>query len=381
MFDNWNFSFNNAPLPEALQQKLRNHNVLQPLPDTFLPHVPETRFIKDFFRADGFPKIGESLKHSEVAYPYLFPAIAPWYDSAAIPSAVLEADPTYRETACLAALSWLYTLMTSVDRVNPRLRTFHGLAFQETINGTPITFAFPDTRIATDNNGVAAVVLIADSYWNNGEWEKQASVPLYARQQAMFQLWCWNKFAEKCGYAVEPLQKAYIVRICGNLAIDCTIRTVEYNEKEASALVNRICKAREMEATKGLYWKRNVESAQTWTEKLDNEAFHTDNADLHELVVRYMKARSNRKVIERELNEIENKMNAIAVELASYIPSGDIQGTYDMPDGTLCTVTHQMKRKSTWSITPEILRSFYPSLDGFISPSGGSRTTVTIEAL
>ena len=386
MSNNWYFSFDNAPLSASLQNKLQQCGILKDVPDTYLPNEPETRFIKDFFTPDGFPKIETGLKHSEVAYPYIFPAIAPWYDGAAIPSVIVDMDPLYRQTACEAALSWLFNLTSAADSscsVADCSRTFHGLAFQEEINGTNHTFAFPDTRISTSSHGTAAVVLCADSYWNTDDWAKQGSVPLYARQQAMFQLWCWNKFAEKSGYAVDPINVAFIVRICGNLAVDCTIRTIFYNDNEAGALIRRICKARDMEAQRGLYWKRNAVNAQTWMEKLNDEAFHTDSADLHDLIVQYMKARSDRKQIERVLMEVENKMEAIAVELASHIPAGDIQGTYDLPDGSVCTVTHQHKRshRSIPTISPDMVRSFFPNLDACISPSGSVRTRVTIEAL
>ena len=244
--NNWYFTYNNAPLSDALQQKLMHYGVLKNLPDGYLPNEAQTRFIQDFFTPDGYPKLSEGMKSSEVSYPYLFPAIAPWYDMTSIPAVVVEMSPLYRQTACEAALSWLYNLTEAAEPGTTHsdcYRTFHALAFQETVHTTAHTFAFPDTRIETSSHGTAAVILIADSYWNNAEWEKQGSVPLYARQQAMFQLWCWNKYAEKSNYQVEAPTTAFIVRICGNLAVDCTIRTVEFNPKEAEALVNRICKA------------------------------------------------------------------------------------------------------------------------------------------
>lgn len=384
MSNSWYFTYDNAPLSKTLQEKLNKHGLLNAMPDTDIPGSTETSFVKDFFTADGYPQLGENVKHSEVTYPYIFPAIAPWYDATAIPAIQTEMEPLYRQTACEAALAWLFNLMAAADPAGPAGNTrksFHALAFQEDVNGTRHTFAFPNTCIDTNSHGCAAVVLIADSYWNNGDWEKQGAVPLYARQQAMFQLWCWKKFAEKSGNAVQAPDIAFIVRICGNLAADCTIRTVLYNQKEAQALVNRICKARDMEAQNGLYWKRHIDTPQTWAEKLENEAFHTDDTDLHELVIEYMKARSARKNIERELNAVTEKMEGIAVKLASCIPNGNIQGNLNLPDDITCTVTHQLRRVGQKRISPDLIYSFFPSLDSCITAGGAERTTVTIEIL
>lgn len=382
----WYFTYDNAPLSDALQEKLNKFGILNPIPEVNIPNSKETQFVKDFFTADGYPKLGEGMKHAEVAYPYLFPVIAPWYDATAIPAIQLEMEPLYRQTACSAALSWLFNLTGAAGTANHSFgdtaRSFHGLAFQEEIQGMVHTFAFPDTRIATSTHGTAAVILIADSYWQNSDWEKQGSVPLYARQQALFQLWCWHRFVEKATVPIDAPETAFIVRICGNLATDCTIRTVPYNSKEAEAMVNRICKARAQEPQKGLYWKRNIETAQTWHEKIENEAFETDNPDLYDLVIEYMKARSYRKALEKEENEIGDRMDSIAVKLASLIPAGNLQGRYDLPDGTVCTVTHQQRRyRNAEKISPELIHSFYPELDECILQSGTERTTVTIEAL
>lgn len=383
---NWHFAFDNAPVSQYLQDKLNALGILKPVPIT-KDLGAETRFIKDFFGADGYPHLNDTARLSDIAFPYIFPAIAPWYDGAAIPSAIVDMEPLYRQTACEAALSWLFTLMNAGNAVcgNDSSKTFHGLAFQEEIQGMKHTFAFPDTRIQTETHGTAAIILIADSYWNNSEWENSSSVPLYARQQAMFQLWCWDQFGAKADasnpYAGEIPRNAFIVRICGNLAADCTIRTVRYDQKEAIALINRICKARVQEKQKGLYWKRNVEVAQTWANKVETEAYIIENNDLHDLVVEYMKARSDRKNIERELNLVSDKRDGIAVELASRIPSSDIQGALSLPDGTNCTVTHQLKRIGKKSISPDLVRSFFPNLDQFIVASGQERTTVTIDVL
>lgn len=383
----WYFSFDNAPLSLALQEKLDKAGLLRAIP-TVRDASPETRFAKDFFTADGFPHMGSDMELSEVVFPYLFPAIAPWYDNATIPAAIMEMDALYRQSACEAALAWLFTLMEASGATNhiDTSRTFHGLAFQETIHGVPQTFCFPDTRIGViSKNAPAAVVLIADSYWNNEAWEKQSAVPLYARQQAQFQLWCWDRFADKLPadspFCEEIPRTAIIVRISGNLSVDCTIRTVDYNPKEAFSLVDRICKAKAQEPQKGLYWKRNIETVQKWAEKIENEAYITENVDLHELIVEYMKARSTRKRIERELDEVSAKQDGIAMQLADAIPDGDIQGTLDLSDGTKCAVTHTRKRASSRSIPPDLVRSFFPHLDEFIDASGQERTTVTVNVL
>lgn len=378
----WYFAFDNAHLSQSLQEKLDKAGVLAPIPETKL--TGDVRFVKDYFTPDGYPHLAAGVKVGEAKYPFLFPAIAPWYDGAGIPADLLEMDALYRQTACEAALSWLNTLIEEAEPNGPiekATQTFHGLAFQEMVAGMTYTFAFPDTRVDTDSHGPAAVVLIADSYWNNSDWEKQSSVPLYARQQAMFQLWCWNKFAEKSGDLVDAPTTAFIVRINGNLAIDCTIRTVAYNEAEANALVNRICKAKMQEPQRGDYWKRNIVPYQTWAEKIDNEAYITNDADLYALITQYMKVRKERKAIEKELDEVTAQRDAISVQLASFIPAGDLQGYLDLADGSKGTVSHQPKRSRSRSIAPDILRSFYPAFEACISTSGAYRKTVTVDVL
>lgn len=381
----WYHAFDNAPLSLQLQEKLNKLGILKPVPETKICGS-ETDFIKDFFTPDGYPKMKEGLKLSEVEFPYIFPAMAPWYGGASVPEAIMEMDPLYRQTASSAALSWLKTVLGAAPgSVNDNSATsFNGVAFRQNVQGVDHTFAFPDTRIMdTPYGGPAAVILITDSYWNNDVWEKQGSVPLYARQQAMFQLWCWQQFADLTwgDFYGEAPRVAFIVRICGNLAPDCTIRVVEYNEREANALVNRICKARNLEQQNGLYWKRNIEVAKTWGEKVD-EAYVTDDPDLYELLVAFMKTRSDRKRLERELEDITNKQEAIAVQLASEIPANCWQGELSLTDGSKATVMHALKRtRSSGSVSPDLVRSFFPYLDEFIVASGQERNTVTIDVL
>ena len=378
----WYFAYD-AHLSEALQKKLDKAGLLAPLPET-KKTGDDVRFVKDYFTPDGYPHLGNDVKVGEVKYPFLLPVIAPWYTGAAIPSVLLDMDSLYRQTACQAALSWLNTLVEEAEPTGPiekATQTFHGLAFQETIGGNTFTFAFPDTRIDTNSHGPAAVILIADSYWNNEDWEKQGSVPLYARQQAMFQLWCWQQYADKCDDPIDAPKTAFVVRISGNLAIDCTIRTVEYNEREAVTLVNRVCKAKAAEAPTDNYQKRKITPIQTWAEKIDNQAYITEDADLYELVVQYMKARKARKAIEKELDAVVAERDGIAVALASYIPAGELQGYMDLTNGTKCTVTHQPKRARNTTISPDIVRSFFPSYEGCIVASGQHRKTVTIDVL
>lgn len=380
--EKWAFAFDNAPLAQTLIDKLADLKILPEVAMTNMAGNTDVSFIKDFFTADGYPKL-DGVDLANTAYPYIFPVSAPWYDGASIPAATLEMDPKYRQTACEAALSWLSNLVnTQVSSANSL--SFHGVAFQEEIDGVIHTFAFPDTRLANANCSNSgdysnAVVLIADSYHNEDDWAKQGSVPLYARQQAMFQLWCWEQFAQKSGYKGYVPTAAYIVRICGNLPTDCSIRTVTYDRKEAQALVKRICKARNLEATKGCYWKRNVESPQAWSEKLENEAWHCDDEELYKLTVQYMKARSDRKANERELKKVTDRMDAIAVELASRIPTGHLQGQLTLPDGTICTIAHNRSRGSVPSISPEWVRSFFPHQENCILTTSQERKTVTID--
>ena len=382
----WAFAFDNAPLSDSLQLKLFFHNLLNDVPATknVSPSLP---FVKDYFTADGFPKINEGMRHADTVYPYIFPAMASWYTGATVPAAILEADPLWRQTVCQAGLKWLHTVMEAGENIakthnKMNSENFHALAFQQDVGGVLHTFAFPDTRIETVYHDTAAIVLIADSYWNDGDWEKGLT-PLYAREQAMLQLWCWHQFAQQAPASSCPEdipEVAFICRVSGNLAVDCKVRTVTYIPAEAESLVRRICKARSLEAQNGLYWKRNIQKVQTWEEKIKNEAYFLDDDDVHELVCEYMKARADRKQLEKELKEIEAQQDGIAVNLASRIPAGVLQGTLDLSDGTKCSVTHTYRRPGHRTIPAELVRSFFPSMEDVIV-SGGHRETVTIEYL
>lgn len=382
MTNKWNFAFDNAPLRPELVEKLDRNGILRDVDPTAVSDSDEVRFIKDFFTHDGYPKLPDGTDLTGISYPYIFPVIAPWYDGASIPASALCMEPGYRQTACQAALTHLKNLNACGIRQDGTNCSFHGLAFQKEVLGTTHTFAFPDTQIRSVTGLTAAVVLIADSYRNDEAWQKQAGVPLYAREQAMFQLWCWEQFADISGYNGKVPSVAFVVRICGNLPTDCTIRTVLYNRNEAEAMVKRICKARNAESTKGLYWNRNVEEYQSWSDKLTNEAYHCTDADQYDLITAYMKAKKDRKANEAELNEVSDRMTAIAIELAAAIPSGCIQGNYQLPDGTICTVTHQLRRsRAGGGISAELLRSFFPNLEECVVATSQERETVTIDVL
>lgn len=381
--EKWNFNFEGASIPEALAKKAEAAGILNAIPET-KGNQNGYMFAKDFFTADGYPAIA-GLDATKTSYPYIFPALAPWYTGAALPEAIVEMDAMYRQTACEAASMNLFSLIQKATgtKVYESSRTFHGIAFMEEVEGEQHLFAFPDTLIRPSTTatgaGPAAVVLIADSYENNADWEKTSGVPLYARQQAMLQLWCWNRYHSMSSYPHPAPQFAYIVRICGNLPSDCIVRTVHYNPAEAESLVKRICKARTQEPQKGLYWKRNTQKNQTWSEKLE-EAYYPNDDNLYDLVAAYMKTRTARKTIEREIDEVSAKMEAIAVILASRIPSGYSSGQLDLPDGKTCTVTHQRRRSSTGArISAELINSFFPQMDNFVVPTSQERETVTID--
>lgn len=380
--EKWNFNFEGASIPEALAKKAEAAGILNAIPET-KGNQNGYMFAKDFFTADGYPAIA-GLDATKTSYPYIFPALAPWYTGATFPEAIVEMDALYRQTACEAAAMNLFNLLKQAHGIQYETRrSFNGIAFLDEIEGEQHLFAFPDTRICPSSAATgaedAAVILIADSYENNADWEKTSGVPLYARQQALLQLWCWDRYKHISSYPYPAPQFAYIVRICGNLPSDCIVRTVYYNPAEAESLVRRICKARTQEPQKGLYWKRNTQKNQAWREKLA-EAYCPNDDNLYDLVAAYMKTRTARKTIEREIDEVSAKMEAIAVILASRIPSGYSSGKLDLPDGKTCTVTHQRKRTSSGTKIPaELVCSFFPQLDNFVIPSSQERETVTID--
>ncbi len=394
----WEFAFGTR-LDASLAKKLNDAGLLKRTAYEISNYKPQVMLKKDFFTPDGYP--ANTDLEAVANNSFICPVMAPWYTGAPVPESILKMDKLYRQKACDAAMSWLLnptdsaqdnTLPNSAfnrpyQNWKPRGRSFHGLRVEQTVCGQNILFWFPDTVLERGNMAkpYAAVVLIADTYDNNEDWE-HGSIPLYARQQAMFQLWCWEQFSNIHSQPVP--EEAIIVRICGNLAADCTIRTVAYNEAEAYRLVDRICKAYIQESQQNLpiYAKRNAIPTKPWQEKkqeiMDN-AYWPNDEDLHTTVKDYMAARSNRKQLEREVEEKEQRMQAIALELASRIPSA-VQGTLTLPNGTICTVTHRAKRSYNRgaTISAETLRSFFPSsLSESCITKGSERKTVSIDVL
>ena len=98
----WYFAFNNAPLRPELQDKLNKFGLLKALPETYLPNEQNVRFISNFFTPDGFPHLSEGTNATEVDFPYIFPAIAPWFTGRDGPH--VPADRLYCRPALVAHL-------------------------------------------------------------------------------------------------------------------------------------------------------------------------------------------------------------------------------------------------------------------------------------
>lgn len=373
----WQFAFN-TQLPAKLVDKINTAGLLPETAQEKLHYPSNAIFYKDFFDPNGHLA-------SSVAFSYtVYPAMAPWYTGAAIADAVANADTMYQNKACEAAYSWLAKLaIPSPDATTPK-PTFNGLGFTHRFGADTFSFYFPDTVINafSGSNDKSTVILIADSYENNDDWEK-GRIPQYASQQALFQLWCWKQFAAM--HTLDAPISAKVVRICGNLPADCTIRTVIYNEVEAQRLVERICRnmIAEAKANKAVGSSKRVIPVKSWVEKkqeMMDSAYTPDDPDLHDATKLYMAARSDRKKIEKEAKEISDRMAAIALEIASLIPEADRFGALDLSNGDHCAVSHSTRRATSTTISAETLRSFFPALEEYIKP-GSPRKLVTIDAL
>lgn len=373
----WQFTFNTS-LPTKLMEKINAAGLLPETAREKLHYPANAIFYKNFFNPNGHMVLGTATDHT------VYPAKAPWYTGAAIADAVVNADTMYQNKACEAAYSWLAKLTHSSPNLPVPKPTFNGLGFSQQFGADTFSFYFPDTVIDTFSgaNAKSTVILIADSYENNDDWEK-GRIPQYARQQALFQLWCWKQFAAL--HSLYAPINAKVVRICGNLPADCTIRTVAYNNAEAQRLVERICRnmIAEANANKAVGSSKRVVPVKSWGEKkqeMMDSAYKPDDPDLHEATKLYMAARSNRKQLENEAKEISDRMAVIALEIASLIPEADRFGALDLSNGDHCAVSHLTRRASATTISAETLRSFFPALEEYIKP-GSPRKLVTIDAL
>lgn len=370
---NWDYAFPGTQIEDSVKQTFQRLGLLEGC--GFDPKLM-AYFQKDAFHLDGSPVEQEAS--------ILYPVQTAKYYGIAVPEYLAKIEEQYRQTASLAALNWLKSLLGGVpgtDLGNLIIR--HGFRLDHidaSGNVTPI--CFPANLVRHANGEEAAVIAFPDSYENDDSWLGEA-IPQYARAQAQFQLWCWRQL-----HAVNPAspfpKKAYIVRITGNLAVDVTIRTIPSEPAKEDAVANRVLTRYRSCRTSGSAPVLNTFAQMDWREVKQEEfdsAYHMDDEDLRELIRQYLAVRSERKELEREMEKIQADMDAIAIRLGSLTAIDAAKGVLQT-DTMEYTVQHTKRRASrTGSISVPLLRQFFPELADRVYVQTTPRGRVSIEVV
>ena len=366
---NWDYTFG-VPLPNVIQAKLENSGLVR----VSNPNAVTAGFEKDAFTPDGYPVCPEPY----VIYPSLL------YRTIGIPIAetVLAVEEDFRRKASLAALKWL----EKVVGTKSLHWSFNGLRFQYDLHGTSVDFCFPDTVILCYNEDTVQnymALAFPDTKHNDSDWER-GLIPRYAENQAQLMLWCSRRYAEICPEYL-PAEKAFLVRIKGNLSADVTVRTVEYNEKLANQILLKIYRAiTTANASSTTYHEKLVTIPKAdWKEEKQTDlenAYRIDTPDFHALLGDYMKARSTRKGLEADAEAVKNQMAGIAYTLAAQIPDGFARAEYE-DAGAVYAVSHAPRRKTAPRLSADLLRQLAPEYADAIHVSTTPRGRITIEVL
>lgn len=365
----WDYNFG-VSLPTNIEKKLEFSDLLRKP----LPHADTAGFEKNAFHSDGYPVSADPY----TVYPSLLHRII----GTPVPEYLMEMSEDYRRRASIAAIQWLEKVMGK----NLSALSFNGLSFQSIYENENIDFCFPDTQILCLTESAiesCAVLTFPDTHNNDEDWEYGA-VPRYAEDQAQLMIWCSRQYA-----AIHPdylpCNKAFLVRIKGNLSVDNTIRTVNYDPQQARRILQKIAKAHAVAISAGTPIAKApviIPKCDWKAEKqldLDN-AYQLENPDLYDLLGRYMNARSIRKSLERQAKDIKDRMDSIAVAIASEISPSASQGEIEVND-MIYTVKHVPKRSYPTTISAELVRQFAPQYAEHIHVSSVPRGRITIETL
>lgn len=365
----WDYLFG-VSLPDSIKDKLEC-DLLRNNPAYF--ECPG--FEKDAFTPDGYPVNAKP----DTIYPALL------YRTIGIPvsESLTEIEPEFRRTASVAALKWLEKVLHG----STSHWAFNGLNFQYIIDGDPINFCFPTTSVMhtidASHAEYCAVIPLPDTFLNDEDWEC-GMIPQYAEQQAQLLLWCHQQYA-LIHHGTLPADKAFLVRIKGNISADCTVRTVSYDPKKAMRILNKIHKAVVANKVNGTGLTDNLVTIpkRDWKDEKQRDldaAYCIEDPAYYELLGKYMEARSTRKRLEAEAEEVKEQMQTLAIALASQTSVAGKRG--ELTDGdTIYAVTHTPKRFTQPKISADLLRQLAPEHADAINVSSTPRGRITIEVL
>lgn len=371
--------YHNISIPVGLEAKLDKLTDIGLLRSANTPLNPNasTSSIPDGFYPDGKP-VSENPD-------FLFPCYAPFYLGTPYPSTLASVPDGYSRTAAIAALEWLEKTLE-----NPLInrKHFDAEVLTATIDGNTYQVAFPNTIVrfvdGDPNYAVAyreryaAVVTIADVSDNNQDWE-DGTIPFYAESQARFLLWSWDM---KYGDMDECPTDCFVVRITGNTPGDITVRVVHADPQKDSTVVKRICKR--MAGKSPAEISGNIRNQGTWFERKEQErqdAYVIQDEEFYELVRSYMEVRTLRKTLESESKKLKEQMDAIAIRLASMTGTDRMSGqVQDTANGRSYKVGHMAKRVQSVTVSPDLIRQYYPEHASCIHINEVPRGRITIEA-
>lgn len=374
--DRLNYAFG-INLPQQVSEKLAKSHLFPSV--SAIRQLPD--FLQDHFYADGFPKVYDP--------DVLYPAYAAMYLGYPIPQTHLSVSRKYSHCASLAAADWLLKILP-----DPYCDTRHldGEKFTAQVNGKDYNFCFPVLTVTYRCKGSmtqAAVLPYPDSRENSEEWT-EAVVPSYVEAQARFLLWCYRQ-SVALGRRVTCPNQVLAVCITGNApgdnqtSSDIKVRTITGNASAEDALVKRICRAYDKARATGAdpAAATNIRAQAPWYEQKEAEranALHIDNADLHEVLQKYMTARSTRKSLEDKSDAIKDEMDSIAYTLAAMTNTDSPRGTVRFDDKVFY-VTHTPKRFRSASVNADLVAQYYPQYMDCVAQNSAARGRITIDTL
>lgn len=302
----------------------------------------------DVFYADGHPRCYTSG--------VLYPCFTAHYLQLPIPDTFLNFAPGYRRRAAVAARKWLEKELGVVEKSSRHTKS---MTLMGEISGQVETIEFPLDLLQDANGVVCACLPFPDIRENEVDWE-DGGLPNYAEVQARFLLWCMGE-AE-----VSPRPACVrIVRITGNTPGDVTIRTIWPDAKRDEQIARQVFRAVQDIRSDDLVASPKMLKRQTWFEAKEEaleDAFAIENEAFSALVERYMAVKSERLELKRKSDGLKERMDALAIEIATLLPKDALSGSVTDADGKIYTVTNKKARATTPSISADLIRQFHPEL-------------------
>ena len=381
--------YHGITFPDSIQKKISNLTDQGHFP-ALSPVLQLNRsFLADRFNADGTPTVFDPKT--------IYPCYTAQYLGTPIPESLLEVPQGYSSHASVAAYKWLQKI-TMGGRVD--LTHFDGECFDATIEGENVHFTFPTTQFHMFHHNPAAagptpthysksyaVIPWPDVSDNNDDW-KDGTIPAYAEQQAHLLLWCWWYTYDVLKHRTSCPVDCFIVRITGNTPGDITVRTVHSDPQKQAAIAARVVKRIKGKANPAEDNMR-VRKQGTWLERKqaeDEDAYRVEDPNVYALVRDYMEARTRRKTLEAQSDDLKNQMDALAIKLAELTPSDtDIGTVVDVTPTGMGKVMYQVKHtrkalRPSDTVSADLVMQFFPEYSGCVTTTVKQRGSVTVEA-